>query len=192
MKQVMKMIRSALSSAMKLEETTESPMQLHRERSRNWVEFLAGEFRNYYHDDLSTRVFSKHYDGNREEFLLNELLFDICVCRVGEVASNKHKKKLYYIKDVLWQIESEFAKNSRQALVDFNKLVLGAAKNKLFIGPHVHNTESFVKVLQAPASVCSGSVFLCLLPHPAQWDIGNNAPINLWEFSNGQWEHYKE
>ena len=191
MKHVMAMIHSALSSAMNEKVTARSPKNIHSERSSNWVESLAGEFRKYY-DDKSIRVFSKNNLYNRKDFLRNELLYDICVCRVGEVPSNKHKKKLCYVKEALWQVESEFAKDSRQALVDFNKLVLGAAENKLFIGPHVHNTESFIEVLRPPAAACSGSVFLCLLPHPAEWDSGNNALINLWEFNNGNWNKYEE
>lgn len=193
MNQVMTIIRSALSAAINIQETAESPKDLHRERSRNWVESLAEEFRKNNTDD-SIKVFSKHYDGNREAFLLNELLYDICVCRVGKVPSATHKKELYYVKEALWQIESEFAKDSRQAVVDFNKLVLGAAKKKLFIGPQVNDTKSFMEVLAPPAAACSESesVFLCLIPHPAEWDRGKEAFISLWIFQNGSWQKYEE
>ena len=191
MKDIITMIRNALSSAMAVQVEAGSPSGIHRKRSSNWVESLAQEFREYYKND-SVKVFSKEYKKNRADFLINELLFDVCVCRVGKVASNTHKKKLYYVKEALWQVESEFAKDSRQALVDFNKLVLGAAKNKLFIGPHVHDTESFINVLLPPAAACSGSVFLCLLPHPSEWHSGNDALIELFEYFDGKWKPCEE
>lgn len=66
-------------------------------------------------------------------------------------------------------VESEFARNSRQALIDFNKLVLGSAHNKLFIGPQVSEVEPFVNVLKPAARACTGNVYIALIPHPAKW-----------------------
>ena len=107
---------------------------------------------------------------------------------MNTVESAKHKKALYYIKEVLWQVESEFAKNSREALVDFNKLVLGSAKNKLFIGPHVSDQESFIEVLRPAAKQCSGSVFLGMISHPAEWDSEDSSKIDFWKLSDGKWQ----
>ena len=191
MQEPITIIRKAFFLALQKQTQAESSQDLHRKRSHFWVKSLAKQFRDHYEKDNSVRVFSKDYSKNRKDFLLNELLYDVCVCRVDKVVS-KQKKELYYIKDVLWQVESEFAKNSRQALVDFNKLVLGTAKNKLFIGPQVHDTQSFIEVLRSPAAACSGSVYLCLLPHPSDWDPENSFPIHLWSFSTDHWQQYRE
>ena len=46
-----------------------------RNRSRNWVNCLARNFRSGFAEN-DVRVFSKHDDLNRKEFGLNELLYD--------------------------------------------------------------------------------------------------------------------
>ncbi|OGO06059.1 MAG: hypothetical protein A2Y73_01175 [Chloroflexi bacterium RBG_13_56_8] len=167
--------------------TSPSLQILHRARSREWVETLADGFRQYYQSDERVCVFSKHNDSLRKKFGLNELLYDIFVCRVGVVESARHKKELLYVREALWQIESEFARDSRQALVDFNKLVLGSARNKLFIGPQVSDPESFLGVLLPAACACAGSVHISLIPHPRDWDKGEYS-INLWKLVSGRWE----
>ena len=160
--------------------------QLHRNRSREWVETLADEFRKSYEDEPNVRVFSKHNESNRTEFGMNELLYDVLVCRVATTASAKRGAELFYVEEPLWQVESEFAKDTRQALFDFNKLVIGSAKNKLFIGPQVSDTEAFLDVLRAPARRCAGEVFVVLIPHPGEWDK-NDSGVSIWQLTDGEW-----
>ena len=191
MDDIVALVQAALASATEAEIPSDTPAHLHRERSRLWVEALAQQFRDHYANDPQVRVFSKHYGGNRADFLLNELLYDISVCRVDTVPSAVHKKDLLYIRHVFWQVESEFAKDSRKALVDFNKLVLGAARNKLFVGPQVHDNPSFMEVLRAAAASCSGRVFLALLPHPSGWRSDNAGEVRLWHFADGRWQEHR-
>jgi len=155
----------------------------HRKMSSAWVESLSDSFRAYYQDDQSIRVFSKGNDENIRDFGVNELLYDILVCRVASVTSAKHGKVLYYVSEAIWQIESELAKDSRQALLDFNKLVLGSAINKLFIGPLVQDPYSFIEVLLPAARFCNGDVYLSLIPHPESWydDYDEKSSIRVWK-----------
>lgn len=185
-KDVASVICAAFEKAKGAEVRADAAGYLHRERSRLWVEALAEEFRCAYADDPSVRVFSKHHEGNRRDFLLNELLHDVSVCRVATVPAAAHKKELLYVTEALWQIESEFARDSRQAIVDFSKLVIGSADGKLFIGPQVTDNESFIEVFAPAAATTPGDVFLALLPHPASWDSSDAGPL-LWRFSNGAW-----
>jgi hypothetical protein len=111
-----------------------SPGSLHQARSSEWVRCLAGELKQLYADSPDVRVFHKGDGGNREDFGLNELLYDVCVCQTAPCASARQGKTLRHITRALWQVESEFARDSFEAVKDFNKLVLGAAENKLFIG----------------------------------------------------------
>ncbi len=187
MEAISSIIRAAFANARAVPIPFDDPLHRHRERSRLWVEALASEFRRFYCDDASVRVFSKHCPDYRRDFHLNELPYDVCVCRVAVVPSAVHKKDLLYIKESLWQVESEFARDSRQALIDFNKLVLGSSRNKLFIGPQVNDNESFIKVLVPPASVCMGNVFLVLLPHPSVWDSDCADNVLFWRFQDGDW-----
>lgn len=163
-----------------------TPQQLHSRRSRTWVETLAHGFRTYYVDDPSVRVFSKYHPDYQLEFGLNELLYDILVCQVDTVKAGRGDKDLYYIKHVLWQVESELAKNTRQALYDFNKLVLGTADTKLFIGPHVHDEPAYLATLLPAARACTNAVFAALMPHPAVWSVEDGS-IDLWQLRDAEW-----
>jgi len=185
-KEVMNLIHASFSIATTQQVEGKSKRLLHQNRSRIWVKILAQQFQHQYENDSDLRVFSKHNYSNRKDFGLNELLYDIVVCRVGKVKSAVHKKTLYYVKDVIWQVESEFARDSRQALIDFNKLVLGSAKNKLFIGSQVGDATSFLDVLRPAAKVCQGDVFTSLIPHPRDWNNNSNL-IQTWRFGREEW-----
>lgn len=165
----------------------DTPGVLHQHRSRNWVEALADEFRSAFEGDKSIRVFSKGHEDNRCDFGINELLYDVLVCRIDKAKSARQGTELCFVKEALWQVESEFARNSGEALVDFNKLVLGSARNKLFIGPHVHDPQSFLNVMAPAAQACSGSVFAALVPHPDRWDQTPEHKVDLWQFSGNGW-----
>ncbi len=178
---IKKLLQDSLTSAQAKPNKGKSPQEINQNRSRSWVNTLAEQLKTVYKAELDVMVFSKYDRSHRKDFKLNELLYDIVVCRVDEVASSTHKKKLYYIKEALWQVESEFAHDSRQALIDFNKLVLGSAQNKLFIGPQVRKGGelSLLNVLKRAAIACTGSVYVALVPHPAKWK-DTNSDVRLW------------
>ncbi|MBI2895528.1 MAG: hypothetical protein HYY06_18370 [Deltaproteobacteria bacterium] len=109
------------------------------------------------------RVFTRGDGTNREDFGINELLYDVCVCRVDRVRSAALGKDLLYVAEPLWQVESEFARDSSESLKDFNKLVLGAAPTKVLVGPQVRDRDAFIEVLLPAARGCSGAVCCALL-----------------------------
>ncbi len=152
----------------------------HRERSKSFVEALASGFRNHYKSNDSVYVFSKHFYDNRKKFGLNELLFDILVCNGDTRKSVTGKRMLTHITSSIWQVESEFAKDSRQALYDFNKLVLGASENKLFIGSQISHEKEFLDALALPAKHCHATTYLALMPHPKDWK--DNMGVSCWRF----------
>ena len=180
------LIQTSFSAARAAPVEGDSKGLLHGNRSRVWVETLADHFRRHFESEPDVRVFSKHNPSNQKDFGLNELLFDILVCRVGTVPSAVHKKTLYYIRDAMWQVESEFARDSHQALIDFNKLVLGSADNKLFIGSQVSDNLSFLDVLSSAAKACQGNVSAALIPHPRYWRI-EECRVQVWKFDIDQW-----
>ena len=148
---VKKLLREALQKAQSEPDTGKTTQQINQNRSKSWVKALAEQFNMRYEGATDIRVFSKSDYSNRKDFGLNELLHDVVVCRVGEVESSVHKKKLCFIREVLWQVESEFAHNTRSSLIDFNKLVLGSGKNKLFIASQVKKgTESQFLSVEIP------------------------------------------
>ena len=163
-------IERALEVARRAHIEATSKQQLHAARSRDFVAALGDQFASLYGGDQDIRVFTKHDERNRAEFGMNELLYDVTVCRTSTVKSARHGKMLHYVASPIWHVESELARSSRQALFDFNKLVLGAASLNLFVGPYVHEPSKFVDVLRVPAGCCAGRVFVALIPHPGSWE----------------------
>lgn len=163
-------IDCALKAARRQPPESSDKRILHAARSRDFVAALGDQLGALHAEEPDVRVFTKHDERNRGEFGMNELLYDVTVCRTASVDSTAQGKRLHYVQAPIWHVESELAKDSRQALFDFNKLVLGAAPLNLFVGPIVHDVESFLDVLRTPASCCQGRVFAALIPHPREWD----------------------
>jgi len=180
------LLQSSLTAAMHVPIDADTPRERHALRSRAWVAALADVFREHYQGDPDVRVLSKHDPSNPREFGLNELLYDVLVCRVGTAPAANSPATLTYVREALWQVESEFARDSRQAVYDLNKLVLGAAPHKLFVGPQVSDEARFLAALLPAACCCSGEVYVALVPHPAQWDDGE-AVVRAWRLVEEGW-----
>ena len=180
---VKQLLQEALVQAQSISDKGNTTQQINMNRSQYWVKALTEQFQKRYEGDPEIMVFSKPNYSNRKDFGLNELLHDIVVCSVGEVQSAVRGKTLMFIKDVLWQVESEFAHNSRSALIDFNKLVLGSAKNKLFVCSQVRKGKesSFLSVLKPAAQYCTGDIYVSMIPHPSKW-VDTDNDVHLWVF----------
>jgi hypothetical protein len=158
--------------------------KLHAMRSQVWVETLAETFRDHYSKvDENIRVFSKYFKGKegkqRKDFGLNELLFDISVVKINTIESPRHKE-LTYIEKALWIVESEMAKDTRQLVLDFSKLVMGDAKNKLFAGPiNTYNKEQ-LEIFKKIALNCRGNFWVALIPHPGDWKESKLNELHLY------------
>jgi hypothetical protein len=158
-----------------------SPQQLHSKRSQAWVKCLGAQLKTIVHGE-GIVVFCKADPANRDKFGLNEMLYDVSICDTGDCISPSGKK-LRYIAKALWQVESEFAADTREAVKDFNKLVLGSAEHKLFIGPHISEAKraGYLKALLPVACCCEpGTVYLAMVPHPGKWN-GGAGRIAIWE-----------
>jgi hypothetical protein len=181
---IKQILQQSLTIAAELPDSGENPQFIHRNRSKNFVETVASQLRKEYQDQKYVFVLSKHYDKARMEFGLNELLYDILVCETSHVASVLEKETLTYITKAIWEIESEFARNSREAIYDFNKLVLGSSENKLFIGPQVSDEAGFLNPLIEVAKHCKSNTFVALVPHPSEWK-SKSLDVHCWLFNAG-------
>jgi hypothetical protein len=185
--QLKKLILDALTEAIKPNYHVSNKKELHRKRSAKFVEQLTIQFKKYYESQLSVCVLSRESSEHRMKFDVNELLYDVLVCdTTSEARSPVRHKKLTIITNAIWQIESEFRKDGKQAILDFNKLVIGNASNKLFIGPIVNNIQAFINTLLAPAQHCSGNIYLALVSHPDDWNK-KTPEIFLWQLSDKNW-----
>lgn len=178
-------VRTALELAATMPDGGEDAPQRLRRRARNFVQALAMAFRHAPDTVANRRVLSKHSNAHRAEFGLNELLYDILVCEVAQTVSPRNAKALPFLSRVHWQIECEFAKNAREAIYDFNKLVLGCAPYKLFIGPQTYDDAKFLDALLPSALSCTGTVFAALVTHPSQW--GEEVTARFWQVDGGGW-----
>ena len=175
----------------KNEQPNNNKAELHRKRSRNFVEEIGYFFRSIDDQTKDTyRVFTKHYDGNRLEFGLNELLYDVLVCDTAKTTSIQGERELCFVKKAIWQIESEFQESNVRSLIwDFNKLVIGSGENKLFICSHPRPVKEglFLMALNPLAACCSGNVYIAFVTHPENWN--GNAPyaVKCLKYDNGHW-----
>ena len=161
--------------------------RLHRRRSREFVEQLAASFLAAYPASRAIAALSKHHDDERKRFGMNELLYDVSVVEYGDISSGNSRKTLTYVKQALWLVESEMARNTREALYDFNKLVMGSGDDLLFVGPHVRDQESYLKILGAAAQHCRGRIHVALIPHPDEWYTKAWTTVSLWEWQGHSW-----
>ncbi len=188
-------LKSALAEAAKCpDEEGLSNGPKHQKRSRNWVECLGNVLRkNFEGKNDAVRVFTKHHPGNSVEFSLNELLYDVCVCQTATLPTlHAQRGDIRYVTRALWLIESEFDDNIAEAIKDFSKLVIGAAENKLFVGPRSSDIsdarfrERLLPVAQCCLNYPSANVLLAHVPHPADWGPAQ-AEVTLWKLAGAQW-----
>lgn len=162
------LVQSALAAALTYPDDGATQGAIHQNRSKNFVESLAARLRERHAEAGDISVFSKYYVGNRKLHGLNELMYDVAVCETRRVSSSTGRTDLTYVSSLVVAIESEMAKDSRQALYDFSKLVMGNARTNLFVGPQVADESSYLDALGPAADCCLGETFVALIPHPAQ------------------------
>ena len=179
----------ALEAAQGEDDALVTDGERHRSRSIRFVECLAARLLQE-HGDCEKKLASmtKHDGQYRHLFGMNELLFDVALVSYDVVSSGSSGKDLAFVTKGLWIVESEMARNKREALFDFNKLVLGQADNKLFVGPHVHDEGDYLRVLARAASACSGSLYVVLIPHPDEWPVIAADSVGVWAWRESTWE----
>jgi hypothetical protein len=180
-------IQSAINIASATEDVDAQLSVVHSTRSSNFVTALANCFEAHYKDERNIRVLSRKRKSDRKEFSVNELLFDITVCKIEKTPARSIGYELTVITGALWEIESELEDGDyREALTDFNKLVLGNSENKLFIGSSRRDNQFLLKLLARSAAYCQGNVYTALVSHPRAWRITKPA-IELWHYRDQKW-----
>lgn len=160
-------------------------------RSKAWITALADELRSEY-SEPNFRVFSSDYFENRSSFKINEFLFDITVAHIGRIPSASGRKELEYVKSCKWAIESEFHRHdSRASIIDFSKLTMARADNKLLILPQQELLRSWaLSELRLAIPNDGDCYFLGFVPHPDEWSK-DKLTIELYTYFNGEWVNNK-
>lgn len=156
-------------------------------RSSNFVKHLSAGLRAKYLFNQDVRVLSKDFGNNRVEFGLNELMFDILVCEVTQLLSANKTKEIVCVTSGMLAVESEMARDSRQAIYDFNKLVLSSCTSKLFVGPIVADIDAYIDTLSSAARFCKGELSLALICHPSKWKKSGPELGRFWSWNGSDW-----
>lgn len=153
-----------------------SAASLARARERAFVKAVAAQFADAF-ADADVRVFSPFARANRDDFGIDQLLFDIEICRVALAeAGGRQADQFAFVSSALWQIEIEFSLDWRDAIIALNRLSCGGAENKLLITARRRSgQDDFLATVQPVASACAGQVYLALITHPRDWDDGDGS-----------------
>lgn len=164
-----------------------SPGALERARERAFVKTLVDQLESEYAGD-DIRVFSRFGRGNRRDFGTEQLLSDICVCRVGAGQTGRRQSQDFlYVAEVLAQVEIELSREWQREIQALNRLISGSAEEKLLVAalPRRDSAETLTTLL-APFAAVPGAASLALIPQPADWDAAEAAP-EVWRLDDGEW-----
>ena len=164
-----------------------SPRALARARERAFVKSLADQLESVYSGE-DIRVFSQFGRGNRRDFGTEQLLSDICVCRVSAgQTGGRQSQEFLFVADLLAQVEIELSREWRREIQALNRLISGSAADQLLVTaqPSRDSAET-LNMLQAPFAALAGAASLALIPHPADWETTEAAP-EVWRLVDGAW-----
>ncbi len=164
-----------------------SPDALARARERAFVKILAELLSSEYAGD-DIRVFSQFGRGNRRDFGAEQLLSDICVCRVGAGRTGgRQSQEFLFVADVLAQVEIELSREWQRELQALNRLISGSAAEKLLVAALPgRGSAASLETLQAPFAAIPGAACLALIPHPSDWESTEAEP-EVWRLDDGEW-----
>ena len=184
---IARLIESSFNEAVKALTMGTSQSSLVRARERAYIKTLIAHLQCEF-DSEDLRLFASSKRGNAADFGTNHLLYDIAVCRIGTGKTAERKAEDFlYIAEAIWQIEVDFSRDWRTAIHAINRLNCGAAANKLLISSILaRGNERLLHTLGRPASARSGTMYLALVPHPADWDDVDSAP-RVWQMVEGDW-----
>jgi hypothetical protein len=144
---------------------------MHRARSANLLSILQVGLEKYYQSlciEHKIVVFCGSGPRN-QDFRRNEFLYDIHVCEYDFVPSGVKGTAIPFVKKSFLQLESEFANNTRESLIDFSKLVCGLSDLKIMLLPRSPNREHYLAPLRMAALELEGPIYAVFLPHPRNW-----------------------
>ena len=180
-----KIINNALGNTLKNIHSVGNNGKDHYFLSQNWVKNFAKELEKYYNN---IEVFYR--DDNSKEFL-----YDITVAKCDEFSTTHSKTPIRYVSKSIWQIESEFVKNTREIAYDFSKLFSGNAPFKMMVGP-IREKENddegsnyYMNKLKIMANNIPNDENWCflLVTHPGNWKEGKEMIWKLYMWNGKVW-----
>jgi len=175
----------------------------HRRLSQAWVKYLGRSLEKFYRDNNHKKVYAFPSQFDLKEKLgikQKEFLFDVSVGLYESFESNmfegsKKVPPIYYQSQSIWQIESEFAENTREIAIDFSKLLAGNSDYAMMVSPVgkgkkneniTYYMNEMAKMLKSENALNGKTLYFLLLPHPREWVN----TIGKWN-NGGNWHLYK-
>ncbi len=152
--------------------------EINKNRSKNFIYHITDNLKFLYNDN-DIVVFSS--SERNKAFKRNELLYDINVCKINKLNSNRN---IEYVEKSLVQIECEFEKDTREVVIDCSKLVCGSSPLKVMIISKVSNDKVFRKSLEEVAKSIKDELYLIELEHPEKWDACDKDSYSVYKFDD--------
>lgn len=184
--QIIRIIIDAYKRATKVQVEDKKKGDKNREKSTAFI----GEVRKGL-EDYFLKVFGKGYatfsrNKSNKVFRLNELLYDIHVCKIGSFPSQPKNVEISFVEKSIVQMESEFSNYIRDSTLDFSKLVCGRAELKIMVLP-LTNEGSVERYCDSFKELTKGipePLYLCFIKHPRDWD--DKCHYKVVKFENSQ------
>lgn len=157
---------------------------IHSKRSSQFVEQLRQAFIPCFSDE-SIHVLAKTKKAefaNRSEFL-----FDVIVVKTTPTQSPFSGRSVNVITECLLQVESEFALDFNQAMIDFSKLLCGLAPIKMMVMPFFKNDQTINDWLQENIftrqrrQTDNAIYYLAYIKHPKHWKQNEASYFELYK-----------
>ena len=142
-KQILSIAKIKGNSGQKSYDELKSEQWKHRKLSQSWVKYLGQSLEKYYQKNICENIyaFPSQFDlKKRLGIKQSEFLFDISVGLYKSFKSKKFESSkkvlpIHYQSKPIWQIESEFAEDTREIAIDFSKLLAGNADYAMMVSP---------------------------------------------------------
>ena len=152
-----------------------------KQRSSLFINEIHQSFEKKYPEKSGFIVFSK---GKKNmEFRRNEYLFDILIGK-KEYLVSAHKHNIPYISKACLCIESEFAENNRESVIDINKLLLAHTDTRIMILPMGPNIlMNYLNPLKPMLKNFKNRLIIMFFPHPKHWTDRTKQEYRAFEFT---------
>ena len=202
-KKIISIAKKKGSSGQKSYDELKSDQWKHRKLSQSWVKYLSFSLEKY-HRGKNDKIYA--FPGNpklakKHGIKRKEFLFDISVGLYKSFESKKFESSkkvlpIYYQSKPIWQIESEFAEDTREIAIDFSKLLAGNADYAMMVSPEGKEKRDYYmdemkKMLESNVSLGRKILYFLILPHPRDW-VNKKGEWSLHNWDNNDWKKVKK
>ena len=202
-KEILSIAKEEGNSGQKSYDELKSDQWKHRKLSQSWVKYLSFSLEEY-HREKNENIYAFPSQLDLKEKLgikQSEFLFDISVGLYKSFKSKKFESSkkvlpIYYQSKPIWQIESEFAEDTREIAIDFSKLLAGNADYAMMVSPEGKEKRDYYmdemkKMLESNVSLGRKILYFLILPHPRDW-VNKKREWSLHNWDNNDWKKVKK